>query len=130
VYHILVYFEEDNWIHDETGQPKFGRRIITEYYIIKIQRSNLKNCFPRYYFHLYLYLFASVSTLNPQQEILLQKFNYISTLISEKVSIIQNELLQNIRGRVSKKATNESKTAVMNVIGFLCVSLGISFMTV
>jgi hypothetical protein len=31
-----------------------------------------------------------------------------------------------IRGRVSKSVTNGSKTAVMDVIGFLCVSLGSS----
>jgi hypothetical protein len=30
------------------------------------------------------------------------------------------------RGRVSKQVTNGSKTAVMDVIGFLCVSLGSS----
>jgi hypothetical protein len=29
-----------------------------------------------------------------------------------------------IRGRVNKFVTNGSKTAVMDVIGFLCVSLG------
>jgi hypothetical protein len=31
-----------------------------------------------------------------------------------------------IRGRVSKQVTNGSKTAVMDTIGFLCVSLGSS----
>jgi hypothetical protein len=31
-----------------------------------------------------------------------------------------------LRGRVSKYVTNGSKTAVMDVIGFLCVSLGSS----
>jgi hypothetical protein len=31
-----------------------------------------------------------------------------------------------IRGRCSKQATNGSKTAVMDVIGYLCVSLGSS----
>jgi hypothetical protein len=31
-----------------------------------------------------------------------------------------------VRGRVSKQVTNGSKTAVMDVIGFLCVSLGSS----
>jgi hypothetical protein len=31
-----------------------------------------------------------------------------------------------LRGRVSKQVTNGSKTAVMDVIGFLCASLGSS----
>jgi hypothetical protein len=31
---------------------------------------------------------------------------------------------QIIRGRVSKYVTNGSKTAVIDVLGFLCVSLG------
>jgi hypothetical protein len=31
-----------------------------------------------------------------------------------------------LRGRVNKEVTNASKTAVMNVISFLCVSLGSS----
>jgi hypothetical protein len=35
-------------------------------------------------------------------------------------------LYNHIRGRVSKQVTNGSKTAVMGVIGFLCVSLGSS----
>jgi hypothetical protein len=35
-------------------------------------------------------------------------------------------VLQFIRGRVSKQITNGSKTAVMDVLGFICVSLGSS----
>jgi hypothetical protein len=31
-----------------------------------------------------------------------------------------------VRGRISKQDTNGSKTSVMDVIGFLCVSLGSS----
>jgi hypothetical protein len=31
---------------------------------------------------------------------------------------------RDIRGRVSKQATNGNKAAVMDVIGFLCISLG------
>jgi hypothetical protein len=34
--------------------------------------------------------------------------------------------VRDIRGRVSKQVTNGSKTAAMDVIGFLCVSLGSS----
>jgi hypothetical protein len=39
-----------------------------------------------------------------------------------KRSLIQTNII--LRGRVSKQITNGSKTAVMDVIGFLCVSLG------
>jgi hypothetical protein len=35
-----------------------------------------------------------------------------------------NHYIEYSRGRVSKQVTNGSKTAVMDVIGFLCVSLG------
>jgi hypothetical protein len=44
-------------------------------------------------------------------------------------SLIENNLegtgssLTEVRGRVSKQITNGSKTAVMDVIGFLCVSV-------
>jgi hypothetical protein len=36
------------------------------------------------------------------------------------------DFIQKLRGRVSKEVTNGSKTAVRDVIGFLCVSLGSS----
>jgi hypothetical protein len=43
---------------------------------------------------------------------------------SQSIQTMSHEL--NIRGSVSKQITNGIKTAVMDVIGFLCVSLGSS----
>jgi hypothetical protein len=60
--------------------------------------------------------------MNPQQEILLQKFNYISILISDKIFIIQIELLWNIYEGESVK---RPQTEVTDVIG-LCAPLGSS----
>jgi hypothetical protein len=39
-------------------------------------------------------------------------------------------LVSKVRGTVSKLVTNGSKTSVMDVIGFICISLGSSVMTV
>jgi hypothetical protein len=47
-------------------------------------------------------------------------------LHKDSVICINIKLNGYIRGRVSKQITNGSKTAVMDVIGFLCVSLGSS----
>jgi hypothetical protein len=41
-------------------------------------------------------------------------------------SCLRNHHFENLRGRVSRYVTNGSKSAVMDVIGFLCVPLGSS----
>jgi hypothetical protein len=58
------------------------------------------------------------SVLRPSLRFFRQCFSFSDETCSDSDGII--------RGTVSEKVTNGSKTAVMDVIGFLCVSLGSS----
>jgi hypothetical protein len=56
------------------------------------------------------------------------KYNLIKYIVAKILHILSHTwmTLTMLLGRVSKLVTNGSKTIVMNVIGFLCVSLGSS----